>query len=86
MQSNSGYLHHLSSQAKYSLCQKMASWGFSIQWFSSGKTISLDGTPIICAALNAAIPWSTGTRKSIPPWVTRRGVCQLVTSLWGELA
>ena len=52
------YLHHLSSQSKYSLCQNSAFCGLRIQWHSSGKTISLDGTPIICAALNAAMPWS----------------------------
>ena len=55
------YLHQCSSQRKYSLCQRRAFCGLSIQWFSSGKMSSLDGTPIICAALYAAIPSSTGT-------------------------
>lgn len=55
---NTCHLHHLSSQSKYSLCQNSAFCGLRIQWHSSGKTMSLEGTPIICAALNAAMPWS----------------------------
>ena len=56
------YLQYLSNQPKNSLFQWIEFCGFRIQWFSSGKRISLLSTPIILAALNAAIPWSTGTR------------------------
>ena len=56
------YLQYLSNQPKNSLFQWIEFCGLRIQWFSSGKRRSLLSTPIILAALNAAIPWSTGTR------------------------
>ena len=56
------YMQYLSSQAKNSRFQWMEFWGLRIQWFSSGKRIIFDGTPIIWAALKADIPCSTGTR------------------------
>ena len=49
-------LHHLFIQSNTSRCQNTEFWGFSIQWFSSGKSSIFEGTPIIWAALNAAIP------------------------------
>ena len=52
------YLHQRSSQAKYSRCQRRAFCGERIQWFSSGKITIRAGTPIILAALKAAIPCS----------------------------
>ena len=51
------YFIQRSSQPKNSLCQRRAFCGCRIQWHSSGKITSLLGTPIICAAANAAIPW-----------------------------
>ena len=54
-----GYsLHQRSSQSKKLRCQKRAFCGCSTQWVSSGKMMSLLGTPIICAALKAAMPCS----------------------------
>ena len=45
--SGRGYLHQWSSHRKYSRCQRRAFCGLRIQWFSSGKISSRDGTPII---------------------------------------
>src|SRR5579862_6778490 len=62
---------HFLSQPRTSAYQRTEFWGFRTQWFSSGKTTSLDGTPCLWSAVNIERPSVRGTRKSFSPWTTR---------------
>src|ERR1022692_4310930 len=78
------FLTQESIQSMNVLYQSTLFCGFRTQWPSSGKSSSFDGTFCSCRAVNNSSAWLSGTRKSCSPWITRVGVWNSCTQLWGD--
>src|SRR5260370_15119550 len=74
------YFTYVATQSKNVLYQNCAFCGFSTQCPSSGKTTSFDGTPCRCSALKNSSDCLYGTRQSLSPAITSRGVLNFPSS------